>query len=58
MLSCRDTSGGASATEAAPIANMAAGIEVGKLGAATVRPTEVVALGDSLVDVTGGRAAL
>ncbi|CAN5346607.1 hypothetical protein BH09GEM1_BH09GEM1_04240 [soil metagenome] len=32
---------GASASEAATIANIAAGIEVGKLGAATVTPTEI-----------------
>ncbi len=35
--------GGASITEAAMIANMAAGVEVGKLGAATVSPEEVLA---------------
>ena len=32
---------GASASEAATIANIAAGIEVGKLGAATVTPSEI-----------------
>jgi D-beta-D-heptose 7-phosphate kinase/D-beta-D-heptose 1-phosphate adenosyltransferase len=34
---------GASAVEAAIVANIAAGIEVGKLGAATVSPKEVLA---------------
>jgi D-beta-D-heptose 7-phosphate kinase/D-beta-D-heptose 1-phosphate adenosyltransferase len=33
---------GASALEAAVIANYAAGVEVGKLGAATVTPQEVL----------------
>ncbi|MCC7053637.1 MAG: D-glycero-beta-D-manno-heptose-7-phosphate kinase [Gemmatimonadaceae bacterium] len=39
---------GADAREAAVIANYAAGIEVGKLGAATVTPAEVLAAYDSL----------
>jgi bifunctional ADP-heptose synthase (sugar kinase/adenylyltransferase) len=34
--------GGGSAAEAALIANYAAGVEVGKLGAATVSPAEVL----------------
>ncbi|MDB4915957.1 MAG: rfaE, partial [Gemmatimonadetes bacterium] len=38
---------GGSAAEAAVIANIAAGIEVGKLGAATVSASEVVAYVDS-----------
>jgi D-beta-D-heptose 7-phosphate kinase/D-beta-D-heptose 1-phosphate adenosyltransferase len=38
---------GASAREAAVIANFAAGVEVGKLGAATVAPEEVLAAFDS-----------
>lgn len=37
---------GASASEAATIANLAAGIEVGKLGAATVSPEELLAYTD------------
>jgi rfaE bifunctional protein kinase chain/domain len=37
---------GASATEAAVVANFAAGVEVGKLGAATVSPDEVLAAYD------------
>jgi len=37
---------GATAAEAAVIANFAAGVEVGKLGAATVAPNEVVAAYD------------
>ena len=40
--------GGADAREAAVIANYAAGVEVGKLGAATVTPDEVLAAYDSL----------
>lgn len=39
---------GADAREAAVIANYAAGVEVGKLGAATVTPAEVLAAYDSL----------
>ena len=39
---------GADAREAAVIANYAAGVEVGKLGAATVTPTEVLAAYDAL----------
>lgn len=39
---------GADAREAAVIANYAAGVEVGKLGAATVTPEEVLAAYDSL----------
>jgi bifunctional ADP-heptose synthase (sugar kinase/adenylyltransferase) len=34
---------GASPVEAAVVANIAAGIEVGKLGAATVSPREILA---------------
>ena len=41
---------GASAREAAVIANFAAGIEVAKLGAATVTPEEVVASYDDFVE--------
>ncbi len=40
---------GATAREAAVIANFAAGIEVGKLGAATVTPAEIVASYDDFV---------
>jgi len=40
---------GASAAEAAVIANFAAGVEVGKLGAATVAPSEVVAAYDAFI---------
>jgi bifunctional ADP-heptose synthase (sugar kinase/adenylyltransferase) len=40
---------GATALEAAVIANFAAGIEVGKLGAATVTPDEVLAAHASFV---------
>ncbi len=39
---------GADATEAAVIANYAAGVEVGKLGAATVSPAEVLSAYDAL----------
>jgi D-beta-D-heptose 7-phosphate kinase/D-beta-D-heptose 1-phosphate adenosyltransferase len=39
---------GATAPEAAVIANFAAGVEVGKLGAATVEPGEVLAAYDAL----------
>ncbi|MDE3172737.1 MAG: hypothetical protein KGN74_06655, partial [Gemmatimonadota bacterium] len=41
---------GASAGEAAVIANYAAGVEVGKLGAATVTPAEVLASYDGFVE--------
>jgi D-glycero-beta-D-manno-heptose-7-phosphate kinase len=41
---------GASAGEASVIANFAAGVEVGKLGAATVTPEEVLASYDAFVD--------
>jgi D-glycero-beta-D-manno-heptose-7-phosphate kinase len=41
---------GASAGEAAVIANYAAGVEVGKLGAATVTPAEVLASYDEFVE--------
>ncbi len=40
---------GGSATEAAVIANFAAGVEVGKLGAATVSPAEVIEAYDAYV---------
>ena len=40
--------GGGTAEEAAKIANMAAGIEVGKLGAATVTPDEVLDFADAM----------
>ncbi|HEY5219254.1 MAG TPA: D-glycero-beta-D-manno-heptose-7-phosphate kinase, partial [Gemmatimonadaceae bacterium] len=40
---------GATASEAAVIANFAAGVEVGKLGAATVTPAEVLASYDAFV---------
>ena len=40
---------GGSATEAAVIANFAAGVEVGKLGAATVSPAEVIDAYDAYV---------
>ena len=40
---------GASASEAAVIANFAAGVEVGKLGAATVAPNEVIDAHDAYV---------
>jgi D-beta-D-heptose 7-phosphate kinase/D-beta-D-heptose 1-phosphate adenosyltransferase len=40
---------GGSATEAAVIANFAAGVEVGKLGAATVSPVEVIDAYDAYV---------
>ncbi len=43
---------GADAREAAVIANYAAGVEVGKLGAATVSPSEVLAAYDSLHHAT------
>ncbi|MBX9927543.1 MAG: D-glycero-beta-D-manno-heptose-7-phosphate kinase [Gemmatimonadaceae bacterium] len=39
---------GATATEAAIVSNYAAGIEVGKLGAATVTPAEILELFDSI----------
>jgi D-beta-D-heptose 7-phosphate kinase/D-beta-D-heptose 1-phosphate adenosyltransferase len=39
---------GATAREAAVIANFAAGVEVGKLGAATVTPSEVIAAMDGV----------
>ena len=39
---------GASAREAAVIANLAAGVEVGKLGAAAVAPDEIMAVWDDL----------
>jgi D-beta-D-heptose 7-phosphate kinase/D-beta-D-heptose 1-phosphate adenosyltransferase len=39
--------GGATALEAAIIANFAAGVEVGKLGAATVSTEEVLAASDA-----------
>lgn len=41
---------GGSATEAAIIANFAAGVEVGKLGAATVSPDEVVEAYDAFIN--------
>lgn len=41
---------GATAAEAAVIANYAAGVEVGKLGAATVTPAEVLASYDAFVE--------
>lgn len=41
---------GATALEAAVVANFAAGVEVGKLGAATVTPDEIV---DAATDLTG-----
>ena len=47
---------GASAREAAVIANFAAGIEVGKLGAATVTPEEIVASYDEFVDRQNAQA--
>jgi rfaE bifunctional protein kinase chain/domain len=40
---------GATTAEAAVIANFAAGVEVGKLGAATVSPSEVVAAYDAFI---------
>jgi D-beta-D-heptose 7-phosphate kinase/D-beta-D-heptose 1-phosphate adenosyltransferase len=40
---------GGSATEAAIIANYAAGVEVGKLGAATVTPDEVIEAYDAFM---------
>jgi rfaE bifunctional protein kinase chain/domain len=43
---------GASATEAAVIANYAAGVEVGKLGAATVAPAEVLSAYDAIYHTT------
>jgi rfaE bifunctional protein kinase chain/domain len=46
---------GASAEEAAVIANFAAGVEVGKLGAATVNPDELLAAYDDFA--SHGRAA-
>ena len=42
--------GGGTAEEAAKIANVAAGIEVGKLGAATVTPDEVLAFAAAMAD--------
>ena len=45
--------GGASVTEAAFLANYAAGIEVGKAGVATVSPDEVLAAYDDEFDVIG-----
>jgi D-beta-D-heptose 7-phosphate kinase/D-beta-D-heptose 1-phosphate adenosyltransferase len=39
---------GGTAHEAAVIANYAAGVEVGKLGAATVTPTEILEAYDEL----------
>ncbi len=47
---------GASAREAAVIANFAAGIEVGKLGAATVTPEEIVASYDEFVERQNAQA--
>jgi D-glycero-beta-D-manno-heptose-7-phosphate kinase len=44
---------GATAREAAEIANFAAGIEVGKLGAATVTPDEIVASYDAFAERQG-----
>jgi D-beta-D-heptose 7-phosphate kinase/D-beta-D-heptose 1-phosphate adenosyltransferase len=41
---------GASAAESAIIANVAAGIEVGKLGAATVEPRELLEFADQHVE--------
>ena len=48
---------GASAREAAVIANFAAGVEVGKLGAATVAPAEVLEAYDHFVEHGGDAAA-
>jgi D-glycero-beta-D-manno-heptose-7-phosphate kinase len=47
---------GASAREAAVIANFAAGIEVGKLGAATVTPDEILASYDEFVERQNAQA--
>ena len=44
---------GATVTEAALVANYAAGVEVGKLGAATVTPDEVLASYDALAALLG-----
>ena len=44
---------GASVREAAQVANYAAGVEVGKLGVATVSPTEVLAAHDTRYDQLG-----
>src|SRR5206468_7986429 len=44
---------GASVREAARLANYAAGIEVGKLGVATVSPAEVLAAHDTRYDPPG-----
>lgn len=46
---------GASAREAAEVANFAAGVEVGKLGAATVSAAEVLAAFDAYQEVAAGR---
>jgi len=43
---------GGSPAEAAVIANFAAGVEVGKLGAATVTPEEVIAAFDQFSEDT------
>jgi D-beta-D-heptose 7-phosphate kinase/D-beta-D-heptose 1-phosphate adenosyltransferase len=42
--------GGANAREAAVIANLAAGVEVGKLGAATALPAEVTEAFERVVE--------
>jgi rfaE bifunctional protein kinase chain/domain len=47
---------GATALEAAIVANFAAGVEVGKLGAATVSADEVLGAFDAHVDALTGRA--
>jgi D-beta-D-heptose 7-phosphate kinase/D-beta-D-heptose 1-phosphate adenosyltransferase len=48
---------GATVREAAVIANFAAGVEVGKLGAATVSPDEVVEAYDSFMARLAGSVA-
>lgn len=48
---------GASAREAAVVSNFAAGVEVGKLGAATVSPHEVLAAYDAYREREGGGSA-
>ena len=47
---------GATAREAAVVANFAAGVEVGKLGAATVTPEELLDAYDAFVERAGGPA--